>query len=269
MQRPTGVPTDRTTTPLVTAVQFLTRLPVGATPHPPAPLGQAAGWFPLVGVVVGGMAAAVHAGAWALWAPPVAAVLAVAVAVATTGAFHEDGLADSFDGLWGGWTPERRLEIMRDSRLGTYGAAALVLSLLLRVTLLSVLPPVDAVRALLLGHVVGRATVLPLVARYPAARSEGQGARMVGPSGPVTWLIAGVTVVIVGVVTLGFWLPLALVAAYTVAGRMATISQKKVGGLTGDVLGAANMLAHLAVMLTGAALAGLGALDGAVWNGLW
>lgn len=240
---------------LATAVQFLTRLPVptGATGARDE-LSGATAWFPLVGVLVGAGAAGAFAVAEAIWNPPVAAVVAVASGVALTGAFHEDGLADTFDGLWGGWTPEDRLEIMRDSRLGTYGAAALVLGLGLRITLLAGLSPGDAARALVTAHMLGRATVLPLVRLFPAARQTGQGARVAEPAGLGSWAVATITVLGVGVIAVGAWLPVLLGAAAMAAWLMATASQKRVGGITGDVLGAANQLAHIAALATVAAI---------------
>ncbi|PZF79116.1 adenosylcobinamide-GDP ribazoletransferase, partial [Jiangella anatolica] len=116
------------------AVAFLTRLPVGSSP---APLDRAGAWFPLVGLLVGSVGLGVWWVADGLAGPLVAAVAAVLATVIVTGALHEDGLADTADGLWGGSTRERRLEIMRDSRLGTYGALALAGDLLLRVAVLA------------------------------------------------------------------------------------------------------------------------------------
>src|SRR5687768_6108501 len=119
------------------AVQFLTRLPVPAIRVDDGDLRRASMFFPLIGILVAGVGLGVRAGTeWALGAS-VATVLALTAMVAVTGAFHEDGLADTVDGVWGGWTPQRRIEIMRDSRLGTYGAVALFSSLALRYTLLA------------------------------------------------------------------------------------------------------------------------------------
>ena len=121
---------------------FLTRLPGGAHPETDRDLGRSVPWFPLVGVVIGGLSGAVY---WALHGPIgalLAAVLAVAAGVIATGGFHEDGLADTADAL-GGANRERRLEIMKDSRAGVFGVLALVLSTLVRVFAVSRLDPVD------------------------------------------------------------------------------------------------------------------------------
>src|SRR5690606_41658926 len=115
---------------LLAATQFLTRLP---TPSPrgfePDWITRSTRYFPLVGQGVGAICALAWLGGSAIWRGAVAAVVAVGVGVVITGAFHEDGLADTADGLGGGQTPQRRLEIMKDSRIGAYGAAALVLVL--------------------------------------------------------------------------------------------------------------------------------------------
>ncbi len=145
---------------LAVAFQFLTRLPVPQIPVVDGDLRRATAAFPVVGVVVGGCAWLVFAGLHVVLGPMVAAVGAIATAVTVTGAFHEDGLADTFDGLWGGWSPEQRLTIMRDSRLGTYGAAALALMLLGQVVVLADVDVALAARALVAGHVLGRAAVL-------------------------------------------------------------------------------------------------------------
>ena len=254
---------------LATAVVFLTRVPVRADVDPEDGLRDATAWFPLVGAGVGVAAAIMFGGAHAVWGPGPAAVLAVVTAVAVTGAFHEDGLADAFDGLWGGWDPERRLAIMRDSRLGTYGAAALVLSLGLRVSLLAGLTPLDAARALVVSHTVGRATVLPLVRWYPAARHSGQGARVADPARGWGLLTAALTVLVVGAAAIGAWVIPAMAVGTAAAWAMAGIADRRLGGITGDVLGAANQMAHLAVLGLLAALADQDRLGGpGLWNGL-
>ena len=122
---------------------FLTRLPGGAHPGDDRELGRSVPWFPIVGAILGALSGTVY---WALHGPlgaPLAAVLAVAASAAATGGLHEDGLADTADAL-GGATRERRLEIMKDSRVGVFGAMALVLSTLARVFAVSSLGPVSS-----------------------------------------------------------------------------------------------------------------------------
>src|SRR5689334_21574812 len=123
------------------ALQFLTRVPVPSLPNSaPSDLGKATAFFPLVGVIVGAGAAMVFVLLERVLPVPAAVLCAIAFAAFITGGFHEDGLADTFDGFGGGWTKDRVLEIMRDSRIGTYGALALVFSVLGKLTLLSSLP---------------------------------------------------------------------------------------------------------------------------------
>ncbi|MDA0744712.1 MAG: adenosylcobinamide-GDP ribazoletransferase, partial [Proteobacteria bacterium] len=144
----------------VCALQFLTRLPTPSLrDFQPEWIQQSARWFPLVGQVVGLIAAVILYGAAQVWSPWIAALLAVAAGVAMTGGFHEDGLADTADGLGGGQTRARRLEIMKDSRLGSYGALALGLTLALRVAALAMLVAVSpwmAAAALVASHGLGR-----------------------------------------------------------------------------------------------------------------
>src|SRR6266446_5756736 len=139
------------------ALQFLTRLPVSrGLNSSETDIGKAGAFFPLVGVLVGGGAALVFV-------------------VFLTNGFHEDGLADSFDGFGGGWTKDRVLEIMRDSRIGTYGTPALIFVILGKLTFLSLLPPGQIWRWLIIAHTASRWTILPLCACLPYARAEGQG----------------------------------------------------------------------------------------------
>lgn len=252
---------------LADAVRFLTRLPLPATSRWPD-LRAAVGFFPLVGVAVAAVAVAVRAAAGPLLGAPAATVLAVGTAVGVTGALHEDGLADAADGLWGGLTPERRLEIMHDSRLGTFGAATLVLSLLLRVALLAPLGVVGFAQAAVAGHVLGRATALPLTAWLETAGGSRQATWVTGPAARRSTAVAAVTVVVTLGAVAGPWavVPLALAAAG--AGVVGLAARRRLGGITGDVLGAANQVAHLAAMAATVALLRLGALGpGLPWTG--
>ncbi|WP_069109399.1 adenosylcobinamide-GDP ribazoletransferase [Jiangella alba] len=240
------------------AVGFLTRIPVGPAPFSGPALDRAGAWFPLVGVVVGGAGLGVWWVADGLAGPLVGAVAAVLVTVIVTGALHEDGLADTADGLWGGATRERRLEIMRDSRLGTYGALALAGDLLLRVALLATVGAgsdafADVARLLVAGHVIGRAAPLVLAAWLPPARTDGQGRRL-GRLGVVDSLVAAATVLVVAVLTAGWWAPVLLAAAAVPVLGLRRAARRRIGGVTGDVLGAAVALTTLAVAIAVAAL---------------
>lgn len=237
------------------ALQFLTRLPVRVHGYDDGDLGRAVGVFPLVGLVVAAVGIGVRAAAGLVLSPQVASVLAVAAMVLVTGAFHEDGLADAFDGLWGGHTPERRLEIMRDSRLGTYGTVALVIALGLRVALLADLALADFARAVCVGHVLGRASSLLLVRLSPAIAS-GSGARVAGGGGGVGATVAGAATLITLWVALGVAGVVPLAIGIVVTGGGAAVCTRRLGGVNGDTLGAVNQIVHISAMAAVVALVG-------------
>ncbi len=250
------------------AVQFLTRVPVpGWVGH-----GFQADWlntcvryFPAVGALVGTFGAAVLWVALWWWPPAVAAVLAVAATVWLTGAFHEDGLADTFDAL-GGYVPrEKALAIMKDSRIGTYGAAALVLGLGLRVVLLAALASVNltaALLALVAAHAVGRTAAVGVMAWLPyAGDAEHAKAKPLALAVPratvVLALVAGVAVLfglagVPGGFTPSRWLAVAGAAVVAVV-AMHRWLRRRLGGYTGDALGATEQLTEMAVLLVLAA----------------
>ena len=182
---------------LAVAFQFLTRLPVPQVPVGPGDLRRATAWFPLVGLCVAAAGIATRAGAEPVWGAVAATLAAVVVEVAVTGAFHEDGLADACDGLWGGWTPEQRLEIMRDSRLGTYGLLGVAGVLALRVALLAALPFAAFAAATVLGHVLGRASILVMVRLLGPVADRGTGAQVAEPVGTLGTAVAALTVLVV------------------------------------------------------------------------
>lgn len=227
------------------AFVFLTRLPLPPLRGPVAPVSHALWAAPLVGLVVGAGMAGVWAGALALGlAAPVAAGLALGAGLLLTGGLHEDGLADVADGFWGSHRRERRLEILRDSRLGTYGALALVMVLGLRWAALSGASSVSAgVLVLLVAPVLSRATLPLTLALLPPARTDGLGAgagRMPGWGVIVAWMLAsGLAAAMTG--TIG-------VQAVTLAGLLTLgwcwLAWRKIGGQTGDVLGAGVALAE-------------------------
>ncbi len=232
------------------ALQLLTRLPV------PQMAGQGRGakaaWaYPVAGAIVGFLAAC--AGGIALWlglAPYLAAALAVATMVILTGAMHEDGLADSADGLWGGWDKERRLEIMKDSRIGSYGVLALGLSLILRVSALGVLFSAGHVFApLILAGALSRSGMPPIMAMVEPARSTGLAADTGRPSAPTALLAVGIGTGFALVFAGGAGLPALLVAGLAFWAA-ASVAAAKIGGHTGDTLGAAQQLGEIAVLLS-------------------
>ncbi|MCX5514659.1 adenosylcobinamide-GDP ribazoletransferase [Kaistia algarum] len=222
---------------------------------------RAARAFPLVGALVGAVGGIVLLLASALHLPPLAAaLLAVVATIALTGALHEDGLADTFDGLAGGRTIERRLEIMRDSRIGTYGALALVLSVGLRVALLAAyLPasPWQGALALVATEAIGRTAIVWLWSNEPPARPDGLAATLGAPDqeamGAALVIGAGIGM-IAGSLTAGVFAALISLAAAALATVVtADWSRRRIGGRTGDILGAAEQLAALASLLALAA----------------
>ena len=181
-------------------------------------------------------------------------MLAVATTVIMTGALHEDGLADTSDGLFGGRSPAQRLTIFKDSRLGTYGAVALCLTFGLRVTALGAMPPIAGAAALAAAHGLGRASLLFVMAALPYG-GDIAAARTVYPDrrfGAATWAIAAITS------TVAFaWLAaiapasalLGLVLASCLAIIPALMSWRLIGGYTGDILGATEQLVEIGVLL--------------------
>ena len=238
------------------AVQMMTRVPVRLAAPPTArELAVAAAWYPLVGAGIGAVAAAAH---WAMvraHLPALAPWAALAAAIVVTGAFHEDGLADSADGLFGGHDRARRLEIMRDSRVGTYGVVALVLVLGAQVAALGALPPPLAWRALVAAHALGRAAALPLTL-MPYARAEGGLGASVAQRVPAAALAVALATGLVPLALLPW--PLGLAAAGA-AGLVALVAARRfardLGGITGDTLGAVVKLAELSTYVAAAAWA--------------
>ena len=238
-------------TSLRLAVVFLTRIPIG-TGRGQAGLSRAVPWFPVVGAGVG----AASAGVYALLEPhltrPLAAGLAIAVGVVITGAFHLDGLADTADAVAGGSTPARRLEILDDSRLGTYGTAAVVLQLLLQVLAVAALGPADALRALVAAHAVARAAAVGLMGTGRPARSSGLGVDYLRDLRRRDVTIA-VVLGVAAAALLGAWGLAAVVAAVVVVGLMTVLSRRAFGGIGGDVLGATEQVTETAVLIIASA----------------
>jgi adenosylcobinamide-GDP ribazoletransferase len=244
---------------VVCATQFLTRLP---TPplrdFTPDWINRAARYFPLVGQGVGLGCAGVWLVVGRLWPGAPAAVMAVAVGVLITGGFHEDGLADTADGLGGGQDPARRLEIMKDSRIGVFGALALGLVLALRITLLAGLGPLAGAGALILSHGGGRAAAVVVMAALPYA-GDPRAAKIPTSTTRVRWDEAALALALGAWPIL--WLPparavLALCLASAGAAALALLARRLIGGQTGDVLGAVEQLAELGLLMGAAAAVG-------------
>jgi len=243
-------------TELKTGLAFLTRLPLAlSAPDTGADVARASWTFPVIGAFVGAFGALVYWFAHSLGQPAlVGASLAVAATLLITGALHEDGLADTADGFGGGTTRERKLDIMRDSFIGTYGAAALILSLLLRIgAIASLADPALAALALIAAHAGARATLPIFMRRVPRARQDGLSAEA-GVPPPQSAAIAIAIGLGVLLICLGFgatFITLILVAL--ALGLIARLTINQIGGQTGDVLGAVEQASEILILLVAAA----------------
>lgn len=248
---------------LLVAIQFLTRLPVPPFAYyNPQWLHQSSRHFPAVGLLVGLLCAGVFWLGSILFTPLVAAVISTVFGIRLTGAFHEDGLADSCDGLGGGLTRERTLTIMKDSRLGTYGVLGLVSALLLKVTLLASMPLSVAIIALISGHTASRLLCISLLALLPYggeiehAKAKPMAQQLTPLQGMLSsgWLIlAGVLVTIIFPNTmhqigLGQWL-LTLLLALIATDYMRRLLYRRLEGYTGDGLGATQQVSEVAIYI--------------------
>lgn len=240
----------------VLALQFLTRIPLPYQPaYSPERMAQAAAYFPLVGATVGLLLWAIHAVGIRAWPAAVVVVVVVIAEAVITGAFHLDGLADTCDGIFSGRDRERMLEIMRDSRIGTFGALALIADVAVKATALWSLP--DDVRGpvLVVFPTVARVGLVPLMALFPyARRTAGLGAAHAGKVGWIEFVVGLVTACAVAMGLLG---PaeggLAVALALFTALLGGSFIAQRLGGLTGDTYGAMEEVSALALLLAAAA----------------
>ncbi|HEX4241535.1 MAG TPA: adenosylcobinamide-GDP ribazoletransferase [Steroidobacteraceae bacterium] len=255
------------------AVGFLTRLPVPSLRRFDAKLlARSALYFPLVGVLVGLITVLVWRLA-AMWLPPALAVgIAMAASLLVTGAFHEDGFADACDGFGGGVTRERVLEIMKDSRIGAYGAIGIFMMLGLKWLTLAALPVASFALLVVCAHMLSRFAACALIAALPYVREGDSKARPVAEAlDPSSWVASG----IIGGAAIAVWLRVAqawpgaaasqaVAAGALTAGIVTAVAaiyfRRRIGGCTGDCLGAVQQLSELAFLV--AALATLRAAAG-------
>ena len=235
------------------AAQFLTRIPISLREAPD--IARSAPWFPTIGILIGVAVGGVAAGMTELVPPTVAAAIAVMAGVLLTGAFHEDGLADTADAM-GGWTPERRREILKDSRHGSYGVAAMCGTIVLRIVCVAALAPAAAFAGLVAAHGLGRAGALVVMGSARPVPTAGLGAdyaRAVSMRAAVFGAIAGTGLAAIAV---GWWVgPLVLGVAVSAA-IVTFVAQRAFGGVSGDILGAVEQVGECAVLVivTGLAL---------------
>ena len=235
---------------LVAAFRFLTRIPVPGPDTRVEDLAPAVGWFPVVGALVGFATAGAFVLAAQFWSPALAAVLAVAFGLLLTGGFHEDGLTDATDGLGGGYTRARVLEIMKDSRIGAYGAMALWCLLMLRWAALCQLGH-RALWTLPLAMVWGRCSIAWTLRVLPSI-SQGLAKEVHKNLGLTPFLLSTAWLLAANVAAWKLGVPhlwRAAPAAILVAGLWALYLGKRLGGHSGDLLGAGNQLVEAAVLL--------------------
>jgi adenosylcobinamide-GDP ribazoletransferase len=245
------------------AVRFMTILPVRSVSGEIAPdwLTRCLKYSPLVGIGIGVASGLVLLIATELWNETIAAMLAVATSIALTGALHEDGFADTFDGFGGGFTVEKRLTIMKDSRIGTYGALALGLNVALRIAALAVLTPWQGMAALIAAHAAARAAPAWVMTRLSYSGDVSAMKVAYAESRPRTdELQLGLIFVLLAI------LPLTLISAPAVAfgallgvalaALLALWARRLIGGYTGDVLGGIEQAFEIGFLLGVAALLG-------------
>jgi adenosylcobinamide-GDP ribazoletransferase len=236
---------------IAVAFQFLTRLPVPQVGFAPDGLARAVKFFPLVGLVIGSGAALLEKLLTPHLDRPASALAVLLYLVLITGCLHEDGLADVADST-GGWSREQRLAILRDSRIGSYGVTALVLSLLSRAVLLAGLPLEHFTAYLVSTHVLCRWSMLPLSYYLPPAReNEGQGARIAGLTSTASLVAGSLFTIATVIVALRKAAIAPLLSAMAVPLLSGFFYARKFGGVTGDCFGATNQLTEIAVYVCG------------------
>lgn len=246
-------------TDMKVSILFCTQLPLThSDPVNSGDLARASWAFPVAGVLVGGVGALVYAVASGIQLPhTLGATLALGATLLVTRCLHEDGLADTADGFGGGRTCAGKLEIMRDSRLGTYGACALMMSLLLRwAALVAIASPVQVASSLIAAHVSARAALPAFMRFVPPARLDGLSAGAGQPT-----LRSAAAAVLMGslmmATALGFPATIIGLGLATSAGLfMAWLSMRQIGGQTGDVLGALEQIIEIAILLTALVMSG-------------
>ena len=234
---------------LLAALQFLTRVPIRLRREPS--LEKSVAWFPVAGAIIGAAVGGVAAGLWFVVPPMVAAACAVTVGLLITGAFHEDGLGDIADAFGGGWTVERRLEILKDSRHGTYGVAAICASIVLRVIAVGQLTgPRAMFTAVVSAHTMGRVAAVAMAGSMRLATHSGLGADYGRGTTPVRAAVGSAVGIAIAATAVGWWvLPLVGAVAAAVLGT-GLLARRKIGGISGDVLGATEQVAEILCLVT-------------------
>ncbi len=233
------------------AMGFFTRIPMPAWVKVDADtLNKASRYFGLVGILVGAISALVYELSLTVLPTSISIILAMSAGVAVTGAFHEDALADTADGFGGGWTVADKLRIMKDSRIGTYGAVSLVLSMLLKYSLLIELALYDAelvIVALILGHCLSRVLARSIIfSETYVSEDNSSKSKPLAESQTTNELV-----ILLVTAALALWLSglgsaiLIAVSLFLVRWLLVTAFRRQIGGYTGDTLGAAQQVSEL------------------------
>ncbi|UGV27573.1 adenosylcobinamide-GDP ribazoletransferase [Rhodopseudomonas boonkerdii] len=241
---------------LLNAIRFLTVLPTPRSDGTPAPdwLARAMKYFPLVGAGIGLASASVFVVGCQIWSPLIGAILAIAASMVLTSALHEDGLADTIDAFGGGWTVEKRLAIMKDSRIGTYGALALGIGCALRITALTMLPIWTGATALIAMHAAARA--MPAFVMNRLAYSGDTAAMKVSyietpvRSEEMAFLLVTAALAAIPLALISFKsVVIGLLLGGLLGAMLAGWAKRAIGGYTGDVLGAIEQLFEIGFLL--------------------
>jgi len=243
------------------ALRFMTIVPVPSSDiaTPTDWLSRCAKYFPAVGICIGLVSAAVLLLAGNIWGPDIAALLAVAASIVITGALHEDGLADTADGFGGGWSVEKRLAIMKDSRIGAYGALALAFGVALRVTALAEMPLWSAAAALIAAHAAARITPVFVMNALPYA-GDTAAMKVSYSDVPVSSheIRFALVVVVFALVPLAFVSVPSVISGLLLGAALAIAivlwARKLIDGYTGDVLGATEQMFEIGFLLGVAAV---------------
>ncbi len=241
---------------LLNAIRFLTVMPTPHSDGTPTPdwLARAMKYFPLVGAGIGCASALVFVIGCQIWSPLIGAILAIAASIAMTSALHEDGLADTIDAFGGGWTVERRLAIMKDSRIGTYGALALGLGCALRISALATLPIWTGAVTLIAVHAAARAMPAFVMNHLPYAGDTSamkvSYAEASVRHGEIVFLLVTAALAAIPLALVSFKsVAIGLLIGAVLGALLARWAQRLIGGYTGDVLGAIEQLFEIGFLL--------------------
>jgi len=231
---------------LKVSLAFLTRIPINHGPQ--ISLRRSAALFPLVGALIGLIGGLVFYVSSAILPPLVSASISILVTVAITGAFHLDGLADICDGLIGGWNREERLKILKDSRHGTYGVAAISLQLILQVCLLSALSPRDGLFTLIVLHTLSRLVPIFLMLIPATSGHDGMGASVSREIGAREPLVGSLITVLLIAPIMGLNLLLLSAILFLTLSIFALWVIRKIGGMVGDAFGAGEQISETMIL---------------------